>query len=393
MIELFQTGQRATESKTMTAADRVNGVCEETISNPVANGAWEKTSTSGRVQAGPVDKHPEGRDYLYVLFMILIGSMTAPAAKYVVNELPVAFIPIVRFTLAGLCLLPVVWARGGLLRLIRQDGWRLLLAAALCVPINQAFFLGATRLGPTSHVSLFYATCPLVVLMLVWASRMEKPDLVRLWGVLTSVAGIVIIGVGHYWEGGGGGGGEHVQSVVFADLLLVGAVISWGGYIAVSKPLILRHGALPVLAGTVLAGCVMAAPVAFLAWPGVAAIRQVTTTAWLALAFLGLFITPLGWAYQNMALRRFDASQVATFSNAAPVLTVLWGMWLFGEVLTPTLVVGGILTLVGIYWICRPRVDPNRPASRLEDALRNGHAKSERQPAVAILALSEETVG
>jgi drug/metabolite transporter (DMT)-like permease len=111
------------------------------------------------------------------------------------------------------------------------------------------------------------------------------------------------------------------------------------------------------------------------------------------LAFLGLFVTPFGWAYQNLALRRFDASQVATFSNAAPVLTVIWGMWLFGEVLTPTLVIGGILTLAGIYWICRPRPAQNPAASRLQDAVRNGLPYSDRRSPVAVLALSEEMLG
>jgi len=374
----------------MTAKDRMSGALQETVQYSTARDAEVETGTSPRAQVQRGQKRPEGRDYLYVVLMILIGSTTAPAAKYVVNELPIAFVPIIRFVLAGLCLLPVVWARGGLGRLIRQDGWRLLLAAALCVPLNQAFFLGATRLGPISHVSLFYATCPLVVLMLAWGSRLERPDFVRLWAVLVSVAGIVIIGVGHYWEGGSG---DHVQSVVLADLLLVGAVISWGGYIAVSKPLILRHGALPVLAGTFLAGCLLAAPVAYFAWPGLRALQQVSATAWMALAFLGLFVTPLGWAYQNMALRRFDASQVATFSNASPVLTVIWGMWLFGEHLTPTLLIGGTLTLAGIYWICRPRPAPSPAPARLEGSLPSGRAFVERHPAVAVLALSEETRG
>ena len=100
-----------------------------------------------------------------------------------------------RFGLAALCLGPLVWAKGGLGRLIRQDGWRLVLAAALCVPINQGFFLGATKLGLTSHVGLFYATCPLVVLLLAWGFRMERPDFGRLTGVLLSVAGIVVIGI------------------------------------------------------------------------------------------------------------------------------------------------------------------------------------------------------
>jgi drug/metabolite transporter (DMT)-like permease len=260
----------------------------------------------------------------------------------------------------------------------------------LCVPVNQGFFLSATRLGPTSHVALFYATCPLVVLLLAWGLRMERPDVGRLWGVLASVGGIVLIGLGNYWEQGGGTSAE-AQSAVLSDLLLVGAVLSWGGYIAASKPLIVRHGAITVLAGTFLVGCLLSAPIAILASPGLPPPGQVSTSAWLALAFLGLFVTPFGWAYQNMALRRFDASQVATFSNASPVLTVIWGMWLFGETLSLTLIVGGMMTLGGIYWTCRPRRPAQRArTARPEATLRDGRASGDRPMMAAVLAYSEE---
>jgi drug/metabolite transporter (DMT)-like permease len=327
-----------------------------------------------------------------VALMVLIGSTTAPAAKYIVHSLPLASIPVMRFGLACLCLGPLVWVRGGLGRLIRQDGWRLVLAAVLCVPMNQAFFLGATKLGLTSHVALFYATCPLVVLLLAWGLRMEQPDFGRLTGVLLSVAGIVVIGIGHYLEHSSNGGAV-AESVVLSDLLLLGAVVSWGGYIVVSKPLIVRHGAMTVLAGTVLTGCLLSAPFAFLELPSLASLGQVPASAWLALVFLGLVITPFAWAYQNLALRSFDASQVSTFSNASPILTVFWGIWLFGEVLTPTLVVGGAMTLGGIYWACRTRRGASRfEILRRETLVRRSVEPGDRIPALPGRALAKEVV-
>ena len=92
--------------------------------------------------------------------------------------------------------------------------------------------------------------------------------------MLASVAGIVVIGIGNYWNSGGAATAE-VRAVVLADLLLVGAVLSWGGYIAVSKPLVERHGAMPALAATCLVGCLLSAPAGGLGlaglvelWPG-----------------------------------------------------------------------------------------------------------------------------
>jgi O-acetylserine/cysteine efflux transporter len=316
-------------------------------------GGGEEEPTSATTGAPTRQNEADYRAYVYVAMMVILGSTTAAAARYIVRDLPVVWVPVVRFGVGGICLLAVTRDLGVLARIVQRD-WRLLLiGAALCVPVNQGFFLNAARLGPTSHVGLFYATCPLVVLLLAWTMRLERPDLGRLWGVLASVLGVVIIGVGSAWQGVGSL--AETRAVVMADILLIGAVLSWGGYLTISKPLIMRHGSLPVLTATFLAGSILDVPIALIASPHIPPLAQVSTSAWIALAFLTLFITPVNLACQNLALRRLDASQVANFSNVSPILTVIWGAWLFGEALTPSLVVGGALTLAGVFWTSRSR--------------------------------------
>jgi drug/metabolite transporter (DMT)-like permease len=307
------------------------------------------------------------RAYVYVGLMVIIGSTTAAFARYVVRELPPVWVPVVRFGVAGLMLLPIVLDRHVLARLFRRDWPLLVVAAALCVPINQGFFLNAARLGPTSHVGLFYATCPLVVLLLAWSLRLERPDLGRLWGVLASVAGVCIIGIGSALHGGNPP--SETRATILADLLLIGAVLSWGGYLTVSKPLIMRHGSLPVLTGTFLVGALLDLPLALIASPPMPPLSRVTPAAWIALVVLTLFITPVNLACQNLAMRRLDASQVANFSNISPILTVLWGSWLFGEAITPSLVIGGTLTLGGVVWTGMSRPQPSSAAELLRPVL------------------------
>lgn len=299
--------------------------------------------------ASPVDV----RAFFYVGIMVLFGSTTAAAARYIVRELPPVWVPIVRFGVAGMILLPIVGGWRGVARVLRRDWPLLIVAAAMCVPINQGFFLNAARLGPTSHVGLFYATCPLVVLVLAWLMRLERPDLNRLWGVLASVAGVCIIGIGSAWQGGGLP--HETRATILADLLLVGAVLSWGGYMASSKPLVMRHGSMPVLAATFLAGAMLDLPFALIMAPAIPPLAQVSSAAWISLGVLTLVITPINLACQNLAMRRMDASQVANFSNISPVLTVAWGAWLFSESVTTSLVVGGTLTLAGVFWTARSR--------------------------------------
>jgi drug/metabolite transporter (DMT)-like permease len=166
---------------------------------------------------------------------------------------------------------------------------------------------------------------------------------------------VLVIGLGNIW-GGNGGSTSQARDVMLADLLLVGAVLSWGAYLTLSKPLISRHGAIPVLAGTFLVGFLLEVPIALITLPGwLPMIHEASRAAWVCLGILALLITPLNLALQNLSLRRLDASQVATFSNAAPILTVIWGVWFFHETLSPALIVGGLLTLGGIVWTGRPR--------------------------------------
>jgi drug/metabolite transporter (DMT)-like permease len=293
--------------------------------------------------------------------MVLIGSSTAPAAKIAVREIPVGLIPLVRFGLAGLCLWPIV-GRGGVLgRMIRQDGWRLLAAAALCVPINQAFFLNGARLAPASHIGLIYAACPLVVLALAALLGQERLAPERILGVAASVAGVALIALENVWRADASG-----RDVLRGDLLEVGAVLAWGAYLTVNKPLIARHGALPVLAGTFLVGSALDLPIALATAPGWPSMAGVSTGAWLGLAYLAVVVSIGGLAFQNLSMRSLDASQVATFGNVAPLLTVVWGYLLFDERISPIAAIGGGLVMVGIGWASRPARKPRAVAAIAE---------------------------
>ena len=166
--------------------------------------------------------------------MVLIGSSTAPAARYAVRELPVGLVPLVRFGVAGLCSAPGRGARGGdLARMVREDGWRLLAAAFCCVPVNQTFFLNAARLTSTAHVALIYAACPLVVLLLAAALGQERLVPGRLVGRGGERAGRR--GDRARRPLAGGGVGPPAARRPGATCCSVGAVVSWGAYLTVEQ--------------------------------------------------------------------------------------------------------------------------------------------------------------
>ena len=285
----------------------------------------------------------------FVVMTILILSSTAPAAKFAVRELPVGLLPLVRFGVAGLILAPFVLRRESLLRMIRADGGRLVLAAAFCVPLNQFFFLTGAKYAPAGHIGLIYAACPLVVLALAALLGQERLAPERLAGVLASIVGVALIATENVGKAGLAG-----RDALRGDLLEVAAVVAWGAYLTVNKPLVARHGALPVLAATFVLGALLDLPVALATLPGWPSLGQASPAAWLGLAYMATVISVGGLAFQNLSMRSFEASQVATFGNVSPLLTVIWGYFLFDERIAPIAVVGGTLVMAGILWASRP---------------------------------------
>lgn len=293
------------------------------------------------------------RTHACLLTMALVGSTTAPAAKYAVNELPVEILPALRFGLAGLILSAWLWPRRAeFVRMLRGDWIAVLAAAFFCVPVNQWFFLHGTKLAPSSHVGLIYATCPAVVLSLACLLGMERARPDRLIGIGLSVLGMFVIGYGSL-TGAGAGPGSGAD-VLKGDLLLVGAVVSWSAYMIASKPLLKRHDPMMVLLGTFSVGSAMCVPWVAATWPGAGAFEGVSTTAWLGVAHLIVVVTVFGLALQNVAMKRLDASQVAAVGNLAPILTIVWSVLLFGDKVTAPLVIGGALALSGVFFANRP---------------------------------------
>ena len=344
-------------------------------------GGGGETIVGGR--AGSHAESPtDFRAYVYVGLMVIFGSTTAAAARYIVRELPPVWVPVVRFGVSGLLLLPVVADRRVLTRLFRRDWPLLLVAAAMCVPINQGFFLNAVRLGPTSHVGLFYATSPAggpaAGLDVAAGAPRPRPALGR--------------------------AGERRGCLHHRDRQRLArrrsSRLETRADDARRPP---AHRRRPVLgrishgqqaarhATRIVAGADRHVPRRRPARPADRAVRrsddasrwsQVTPAAWIALAVLTLIITPVNLAAQNLAMRRLDASQVANFSNVSPILTVVWGAWLFGESLSASLIVGGALTLAGVVWTGWSRPQPSsavEPLSSVDESSAAGSVDRDRQ--------------
>ncbi len=62
--------------------------------------------------------------------------------------------------------------------------------------------------------------------------------------------------------------------------------------------------------------------------------------------------TLLAFFWWNVAIQRVGAGRTAVFTNLVPVFGVLLSWFVLGERLTPFQLLGGLLTVTGV-WVCQ----------------------------------------
>ena len=127
-------------------------------------------------------------------------------------------------------------------------------------------------------------------------------------------------------------------------LLVLGAAAAQATFFVSQKALLRRYGSLAVTAWAMGLGAAMALPLA----PGLAGdVTAAPTTALLAVGFLALGASALGfltWAY---AVARVDVTAAASTLYAVPPVAALVGWVALGEVPAPLTAVGGAIALAG----------------------------------------------
>lgn len=131
------------------------------------------------------------------------------------------------------------------------------------------------------------------------------------------------------------------------DLLILASTLNWAIYTVLGHGTLRRLGPTRVAFGAMLMGALLAAPlfIAGSGWHGYAALSP--GGRWFML-FLGVGCSGLGYFFWSAALERIEASRVAAFLYAEPLVTLTTAALLLGEPITATAVTGGLLVLAGV---------------------------------------------
>jgi O-acetylserine/cysteine efflux transporter len=281
--------------------------------------------------------HLAPRDLGFLLLINLIWGFNLIASKVGVGHFPPVCFTALRFSLLAACLVPFLrWHRGRMLQLF--------VAAALSGGVQFALLFTGIRLTPNvgsvaiaSQLGVPFTTLLSVLFLgevIHWRRRL---------GIALAFAGVAVIAV---------------QGEVFtyrAGLaLVVGSALAGSLGIVAVKRLGETFRPLELQAWFAVSGL----PVLWLltlwleAGQG-AAVRSAGALDWSALAFTVVASSLVAHTGYYWLISRYPVSAVSPLTTLSPVFSVVLGVLLLGDAVTPRLVVGGVLTLVGVTIIAR----------------------------------------
>jgi drug/metabolite transporter (DMT)-like permease len=214
------------------------------------------------------------------------------------------------------------------------------------------FFFKGLALIEAGRAAIIIANNPIGIALFSALLFGERLSPLRLAGILTSVAGAVTVisrGRPAALLHGAVGAGE---------LFILGCVASWILFTLLGKRFMKEMTPIDAVFFASVSGtlCLLPAAVSeglFSHW------RSIPAGAWACLFYLGFFGTVLGFVWYYEGIRSIGATKAGVFINFVPVSGVLLSVWILGEPLTPSLVVGAALVLGGIWLTNRP--DPHPP--------------------------------
>ncbi len=269
--------------------------------------------------------------------VILIWSTTPLAIKWSSADWGFLFAVTGRMTIgAALCWvlmialrMPLPWNKAAL---------RVYGAAALAIYAAMMMVYWGAQFIPSGLVSILYALTPIMtgIMAALW---LNEPSLTpgRIVGTLLGFAGVAWIFKAQVSL-------EHVAWEGIA--MVLGSVATQSASAILIKRVNIQLPALSITTGAMS----LAVPMYWVTWAVVdgRVPQEIPFKAGMAVAYLGVFGSVLGFSLYFYVLKHLEASRVALITLVTPIMAVLFGKYLNGEQGLLTLWVGMVMILLGL---------------------------------------------
>ncbi len=274
----------------------------------------------------------------------LVWGSTFLGTKICLREFPPLWMAALRYALTSLICLPLWW------RLVELPQKRRVLRSArlyLMVTLSGVFFAALFQ-----NIGLQYTTATVAALISIL-----EPVLVAVFCVVflrerlkcRAVCGLALALLGGWVLATNGQlpSKELLDGGVKGNLFVVLSLVSYAAYTIFSKRLLESDSPLSAVTISSFLGMIMLALVAWIFEP-MPAWSRISSGAWLALIYMGVFPTALAYGLYNWLLQRVAASRMTVVLFLIPIYGAILGVLILKEPLSAATGWGALLTFIGV---------------------------------------------
>ncbi|SDH99201.1 Uncharacterized membrane protein [Sinosporangium album] len=282
----------------------------------------------------------------------IVWGSTYLGIMVVMETIPPILGGAMRFITAGLLLAGVLLIRHGpsvFAMTRRQFGGAALVGVLLLTAGNGMIALAQQHIS-TGMAALLVAVVPLFLVILRVAAR-DRPNLLTLVGVLIGLGGVAVLSlVGDTGETGGTG-----------IVIILLASVSWSIGSFMSARMAMPASPFAASAVEMLVGGAAMAAVGLVTGERLD-VAAISPASWTAMAYLIAVGSLLGYTSYVWLLKNAPISLVATYAYVNPIVAVILGMLILDERLTPEMIAGGLVILLGVVLVVSTERRGRRPA-------------------------------
>ncbi len=260
-------------------------------------------------------------------------------AKLGLNEIEPFTFAFLRFALASLFYIPVLFFLRKKKVIPLWDHVRIFIIGIVLIPFNQVIFLVGQSKTTASHSSLLFATIPIFIYILAIIFLGEKATIRRTLGIIVAALGVYFIL--------SGGRAEFSGNYLLGDLLVMVAVIAWAVATVMAKPLAVKYGAFRVTGLALVYGSILYMPYGFYRFLSFE-LDDLSHAAWFSVFYLAIVVSVLAYFLWYWVLKYMEVSRVAVIQNIQPVIASAVAVSVLNESIGRNFIIGGIIVIFGV---------------------------------------------
>ena len=237
----------------------------------------------------------------------------------------------VRVAVAGL----VLWWVLPDHRSLRANAPKLLVLGLLNTAIPFTSFSFATLKISAGLASLLNATTPMFGAAIAWAWLGERLSAARVLGIVIGFVGIASIVWDRLFT--------PTEAAALGVLAGLGGAALYGAAACYTRRYVSAIDPRVNAAGSVMGASLVMIPLGAMQWPRVA----IPLRVWLCAVALGLICTALAYILYFRLMARIGAARTVTVTFLVPVFGIVWGALFLQEPVTPRLLIGCGIVLLG----------------------------------------------